>query len=197
MGYRHYLYVFDKKDLKGLNTFLTEYKFLQNREDDSSRVSPIDIDKYLKAIELLELGNYSDEGFALCEVPRKVHGYSNVIKKIHTISRNWETGFNILKREDLVWLIEKYKNRTVSYWKQMVGQEEVPSWYEDAQRTVEERCVHYVEDLLCWEKSIANTDEDRPWTLQTSWKYEYEMFNLLHILKKVNWKKQLLLIIGY
>lgn len=44
--------------------------------------------------------------------------------------------------------------------------------------------------------SLANTKENNRWTLTNSWEFEHSIFNLIHILKTLDWDKETLLFYG-
>ena len=48
---------------------------------------------------------------------------------------------------------------------------------------------------LGWKDFMIDTSENR-YTLQTSWKYEFEKYNLLHCYKMIDWDKYYLCLIG-
>ena len=59
-----------------------------------------------------------------------------------------------------------------------------------------EKCINYVKDLLAWKNFLLNTDKENKYCLQDSWKYEYEMFNIIHCYKTIDWDKYYLVLTG-
>ena len=45
--------------------------------------------------------------------------------------------------------------------------------------------------------AIANIDEDRKWHVTSSWEYEHSIFNLVHILKSIDWQEDTILFYGW
>ena len=57
----------------------------------------------------------------------------------------------------------------------------------------------YIQDKLdsCVNISFANIDIKYPWVLTNSWSFENAVYNLIHILKTVDWKNDVLLFYGW
>ena len=146
-------------------------------------------------IDLIELGKYSDEGFELSARKYKVRKLKKQINLLIENCSDEDSDFNIITQEDFVWLIEKYKERTVNYWKKILSDERIES-YDKVYENAGDKCKYYVQDLLHWEKFLINTDLNNKWILQTTWKYEYELFNLLHIYKTIDWENNIVFIVG-
>ena len=192
MGYRHYLNIVKKQDFLKINN-----EYIENLKDDEGYFYFGDIFKNINAEEICELGKYSDEGYNL------ETKHTDVIDDLKTtyyllakLAEERGYGFNILTKEDLIWIIEQYRDRTTKYWEKLVSDEPLET-YSKVLKTPEEKCKYYVEDLLHWKDFICNTNINLKWELQTTWKYEYEMFNLIHCLKMIDWDNYILILTGY
>lgn len=192
MGYRNYLNIVSKKDFKKVNE-----DFIDSLRDKDGYLYAGDVFRAINRKEILELGKYSEEGYALEGKKVKLRGN---IKKSYDILRQFckdnEYGFNIVTQESLIELIKKYHERTVQYWHRLLSDASMPCGAFESTKP-EEKCIYYVNDLLTWNTHMINTKMEVPYSVQTTWKYEYELYNLLHILKKIDWKKELLFVTGY
>ena len=46
-------------------------------------------------------------------------------------------------------------------------------------------------------RDLANIDDDNKWQVTSSWEYEHSIFNLVHILKSIDWEQDTLLFYGW
>ena len=184
MGYRHCLHIIEKKKLNKLTS-----KQIKKMEEQSR----YDIWEKLGGQEILELGKYSDEGYELGQNGIKVNGILAEFRSI--MYYEGDTEFEFLEPEKLVWIAEKYLERTVKYWEMLLSNEiqEIGLKVTDKPS---EKCINYVKDLLTWKKFLLNTDKENKYCIQCSWKYEYEMFNIIHCYKTIDWDKYYLVLTG-
>lgn len=183
MGYRHSLHILEKVKVDTLTE--EQINNIEFRYDL--------LDDYLHSIEILELGKYSDEGFELCEKGLKPHGI--LAKFRNAMFYEDDTQFEFLDPEQLVWLAEQYKERTVKHWQKLLSDEPIET-NNGTLNDVGLKCKDYVKDLLHWQKYLLNTNKENKFTVQDTWKYEYEMFNIIHCYKTIDWDKYYLVIIG-
>ena len=184
MGYRHSLYILEKVKVDTLTE--EQINNVEFRYDL--------LDNCLNSIEILDLGKYSDEGSALCKRGLKPHGI--LAKFRNAMFSEGDTQFEFLDPEQLVWLAEQYKERTVKHWGKLLSAKEPLETYSGLITDVGEKCKDYVKDLLYWQKYLLNSDKKCPFVVQTTWKYEYEIFNIIHCYKMIDWDKYYLVIIG-
>lgn len=182
MGYRHILYILNKnkidnltpKDIKRLSSIENRYKIL----DEFNRK------------QIIELGKYSDEGYELCN--KGIHVNDDLRQLLYY---EGDTEFEFINPECLVWLANQYKNRTIEYWKSLLNDTKIEVGNKVI-TSAQEKCLDYVKDLLIWERYILNDNKENKYCLQTTWKYEYEMFNIIHCYKMIDWRRYYLCIVG-
>ena len=192
MGYRHYLAIIDKDIFKKIDEkFIDEYIKESSKYPDEQFFRIYDfVDKYGK--EIAELGKYSDEGFHLCRKRKPIaNEYPKQYDLLKKLCDNNEYGFNLLTEKDLIFLIKCYKKRTVNYWEKMLGLIE-DKWDNN---TPEVKCKQYVKEKLGWKDFLINLKS--PYKVQSCWFYEYELFDLIHCYKTIDWNKYLLIIYGW
>lgn len=186
MGYRHYLAIIDKETFKTIND-----DFIEKNSDEDGYLG---IYKIVEKCghEIAELGKYSEEGFRLCSKKTKIDNEYlpayNVLKK-HCDAH--EHGFNLLTKRDLMYVIRCYKLRTVKSWKKLLGIIE-DKWDENSP---EIKCKKAIETKLNWREFLI--DKKNPYKVQSCWFYEYEMFDLIHCYKSIDWDKYLLIVYGW
>ncbi len=202
MSYRTYLYVVDKKKftkLKKLNTqelWTTlgkkpdEYAF----DDESSKLYlPYwrNVLEYADGKEIAELGD------VLFYKKYKINTYDylkNIFKnkKIQNYY-NSESELMIAKPELLDAIIDVYLKRIEdNYTELLIDDSKNPK--DELGYPLKpqlERLQKEIRDQLSWLKFI--NDSDDKWCLATSWLYAHEVFNIIHIKKMFDSKKQVLI----
>lgn len=186
MGYRHYLAIIDKETFKNIDE---DYIKQNSDEDGYWNISDL-VEKCGQ--EIAELGKYSNEGFHLEVKKTKIE--EEFLPAYNTLKKHcdkWDYGFNLLTKRDLIFLVRCYKMRTVKYFKKLLG------FIEDEfnDNTPEVKCKNYVRKKLSWRNYLTN--EKSPYKVQDTWDYEYEMFDLLHCYKSIDWDKYVLIIYGW
>jgi len=186
MGYRHTLRIIEKEKVNNL----TEEQ-LEIAEESRYKL----LEEILNMEEILDLGKYSDEGFELCKNHAlKVDGIR--LKLRNACFYEGDTQFEFLDPSALKWLAEKYHERTVNYHEKLLSDTEPLETFSKVLKTKEEKCVDYVEDLLHWKEFLINTDLENKYEVQTSWKYEYALYSIIHCYKMIKWDKYYLVITG-
>lgn len=188
MGYRHYLGIIDKETFKKIDDDFIK----QNADEDGYWGIYSIVEKCGK--EIIELGKYSKEGSRLETKKQKIS--EDFLPAYNTLKKhcdNHEYGFNLLTKRDLEYLIRCYKIRTVRYWKRVLGLIEDKFDYD--KKTPEEKCKQYVQEKLNWRTFLVNMKD--PYKVQDCWLYEYELFNLVHCYKMIDWDKYCLIIYGW
>ncbi len=186
MGYRHYLAIIEKDKFKKIDN-----EVLKQLEDEEGYWGIYDLVKKF-GTEISELGKYSEEGFRLeskkSNIPVELVPSFEIIKK-HC--HKHEHGFNLLTKRDLMFLIRCYKLRTVNYWKRLLGLKDDKF----DSNPIEVKLKEYVKSKFLWRKYLINPKNK--YKLNDYWSYEYELFNLIHCYKMIDWDKYILVIYGW
>ena len=109
MGYRNYLLIVKKEELKKVNE-----EYLEKLKKDSEECLIINelIEDHLGGVEIYELGKYSSEGAILekikANIPEELKPACEVIKKY---ANDYEYGFNVLTKTELVLCITYFKEK--------------------------------------------------------------------------------------
>lgn len=209
MGYRNYFAVIEKEEAdKILNLsheeqmkLTSEYireewegsgeedeqvaKYLENNEVDSYALR-----KHLKPEEVIECGKYFDYDVAQ-KVKEDCRDYSDE-----------DTEFCIVKPEALLVAADYYRNNTVKYYEAVIRSfdmtdeeclEDKDMGYRRPNLTASFR--HQIYDLKKLKIDKENILKHK--VLMDTWQYEYDMFNLLHLYKNIDWDKYYLIWLGY
>lgn len=187
MGYRHTFYIVEKKNLDSITQ--EELESYENEE----YFSHYDFMEAKGFKEINELGKYSDEGYYL--------GKSNLVV-VHPeleelrslLYYEGDTEFYFMKPEALLKVAQTYHERTVKYWEKLLSDEPIET-LQGYETNPAKKCFRYVKDLLSWKDFMINTSDDK-YVLQTTWKYEFEKYDLLHCYKMIDWDKYYLCLIG-
>lgn len=204
MGYRNYLYVVDKKKLAKIKKMnvkelwdLVEEDPEELDEDDEGNPTPPywrDVIEAINGEELIEVSEalfYRDSVFLLPKYIKKIFKNKEI--------QDWyneDTELMIAKPEILDALIEFYISKTEKYYKDLTleDSDNPKDKYGTPLKPQLERLQQHAKTQLSWLKFV--NDSNNKWCLSTSWLYEYDIFNLIHIKKMFNPKKQVLIWTG-
>lgn len=190
MGYRNYLTIIKKEDFKKITS-----EYIENKKDEDEHIIISELLESVGAIDIYELGKYSDEGAVLeknnIEIPEDIKDAFNIVKK-HC--DNYEYGFNLVTKDDYINLINSYKNRAIKNWQDLLKEKDYENEYDE--RTREQRLVCYVQGKLTWQKYYIDASEDKT-KVQGTWFYEFGVFDLVHNLKTIDWDNYLMFVYGW
>lgn len=204
MGYRNYLFVVDRKKFAKAKKMTAEQLWgLTNEEpedwnlDGDKIVTPPYYRNLLTSIggeELLEVSeaiHYRNSNFNIKSYLKKAFKDKDVHRWY-----NEDIEFMIAKPEILNGLIEFYISKVKNYYTNLAKEDsEHPKdefgWDLKPQL---ERLQKHVQSQLSWLNFV--NDSKSKWCLSTAWLYEYDVFNLIHIKKMFNPKKQFLIWTG-
>lgn len=190
MGYRNYLSIIKKEDLKKIDA-----DYIEKLKDEDGCLIITDLLERAGAVEIYELGKYSKEGAVLeqvkVELPEDLQKTYELIKQ-H--ADDHEYGFNVVTKDELIWCIKSYEKRVKDI---LTDYLEEKSKDEFDERSREERLMEYVRDKLTWFEYYTNLKDDDKYHVQSTWFYEYGLFDLIHVLKMVNWDEYVLIVTGW
>lgn len=101
----------------------------------------------------------------------------------------------IIGKEGMLEAIECFKDKTLSYYQEILKVFKGEIFVEDS--FIPSLEFELIRKISCWsEKHFFNTDPDSK-KLTNTWLYEYEIFNLMHQYKTIDWDKKALLFYGW
>jgi len=204
MGYRNYLFVVDRKKLAKVKKMDVNQLWDLTKEDpeewdmdeDGNPEPPYwrDVLEKINGEELIQVSEalfYRNSDFKLSKYTKKIFKYKKIQKYY-----NEDTELMIVKPEILDALIEFYISKVKRFYNQLLLEDSTnpKDEYGNPLKPQLERLQSAVKSQLSWLNFV--NDSKSKWCLSTAWLYEYDIFNLIHIKKMFNPKKQVLVWTG-
>lgn len=203
MGYRHYFYKVDKSEVekvKDMNyaQLLNYAKEVGCDVDENDNYFYFGDKKFLNKQEVFEFGKLYYEDTA-----QKIY---NTGTPLFTNKETFEYFSDyypyIVGKEGLLEAINIYQQKILDYYKGLLvdGDEAIgPFGIVIPKPNIKsvDKLVEDVRDKIFWNNNgIVDLDETKPCVTST-WLYEYSIFNLVFLLKTINWEKETLLFYGW
>lgn len=200
MGYRNYLCLLEKDKLKDLDADIKKFtKTVDYGSGPETYLETHDLmDTYCK--EVFELGKYSDEGSVLEQMEDKLPEDIDKDKfnKLAELLHDNEYGFNYVSKRRFELLVDSYRNRVVMYFEGLfyglLGESTAVTKEEASNKVLSD-----IRQKLEYAKrgTIINMNPQNKSAVSDAWLYEYEIFNLVHIYKTMDWDKYIMVITGW
>lgn len=202
MGYRNYFYIAEKEKTDKFIALsheeqvrLSEKASGNNDEDDIKNLIETDglycggVLEYLDAKEIHECGKYFDGAT------------SDEIHKDSVDLSNCDTELCFVKPESLLIVAEHYRRASQEYYEKLLKSidltdEEIKENWKDypiGRPDFKRVFKTHVSNL----RNVLNTSKDDKLCICNSWNYDYNMFELVHIYKTINWDKHQLIWCGH
>lgn len=191
MGYRNYLYIADKKKYNKIRKMSKkELAELTNTdlEDEFDYLDDSDILTKMEAEEALEFGKYIDFYDEIKPHLRKMFTDKEVHKQFNT-----ETECMLAKPEILQTIATVYRKKVLSHYQDLM-QEKSSNEFDN--RSQLDRMKSSIESQIIWNQYLDQLPNNK-WNINGAWLYEYEIFNILYLMRVFNPKKQVLIWRGY
>ena len=205
MSYRNYLFVVNKRKfnkIKKLNAqelwdAIGKEPDEWDIDDETGVVSPPYWRDLMEGIGGEEVSELGDAVFYK-GCPIKVYDYLKKAFKVKEVHEwyNEDTEFMIAKPELLDGIIKVYIKRVEDNYTQLLKEdsEEPKDDFGYPLKPQLERLQNEIQSQLRWLKFV--NDSDSKWCLATSWMYGHELFNIIHIKKIFDPKKEILIWAG-
>jgi hypothetical protein len=203
MGYRHYFYKVKKADVETIKDMDYEQlkKYVTERGgevvDDENYVN---FDDVISQTRVHEFGKLYWDNTA----ERIYDKGTPLFSKKETQDAFDDYSPYIVGKEGLLEAISIYQEKVLNYYKGLLVDGEERQLPLGITLTVEDvksmdKVLEHLSDKIsrisyC---GIANIDEDRKWQVTSSWEYEHSIFNLVHILKSIDWQEDTILFYGW
>ena len=207
MGYRHYFYKVKKADIETVKDM--DYKqLLAYAEDNGVEINEWDgeksfyfnDDKFLNKIEVHEFGKLYWDNTASRIYSKGVPLFTNL--EVQKDLDDYEP--YVVGKEGLLEAISIYQEKVLNFYKDLLvdGEErQLPLGITITKDDVKsiDKVVSHIEDKIrsISYRGLANINEDSKWQVTSSWEYEHSIFNLVHILKSIDWEQDTLLFYGW
>lgn len=210
MGYRNYLGSLPKTEYNKIKRFTLQELYAHKGEEWSEDFSEGYVGVYDVAYNRhYELGKYVDQ------FPKK---YFKTVFKNKETQKHFtnEHDFYVVDQEFVKVLIEYYSEKIREYYKEFLS----PFFNEEnrakAEFMITEGTPLTPEEIKATYKLLDHVrsmgmewgvggwlDDERPYSLNpdrelvSSWKYEYAIFNLVHLYRTFDWKRNVMIYYGY
>lgn len=185
MGYRHYFYKIDKQYAEVIRNL--PYKNLLDKfsnEDGCVGIRDIFQEK------AFEFGKYLAEADDIYKIGMPFFNDGECMKYFYD-EKPYEVG-----KAGILKAIEIYKNKIIPYYDDLLldTKDEIT----DEMITSQEKMKKDVKDKLFWwnTKYMLNVDEKDKYSITESWLYEHQIFNLIHLLKTIDWETEAIIFFG-
>lgn len=205
MGYRHYFYKVNKADVEKVKDMDLKEILAYSKEtgvdiDEEDGYFYFNDDKFLNKKEVFEFGKLYWDDTAERIYNKGVHLFT----KEEMQQEVCDYVPYVVGKDGVLEAIKIYEEKVINYYKGLLvdGRDyQLPlgiSIHKEDVKSID-KVVQYIEDKIdmlsrC---GLANTNEEHKWVLTDSWEYEHSIFNLVHILKSVDWETETILFYGW
>jgi hypothetical protein len=207
MGYRHYFFKVKKADVEAIKDM--DYEgLLRYAEDNGGEIDEWDGQKSL---------NFIDDKFLN---KTEVHGFGKLYWD-DTAERIYSKGVPLFTKDEVqeafsdfcpyvvgkdavLEAISIYQEKVLKYYKGLLvdGEErKIPFGLTltiDDVKSIDKVLEHLRDKISSISyRGLADIDESNKWQVTSSWEYEHSIFNLVHILKSIDWEQDTLLFYGW
>lgn len=205
MGYRHYFFLVDKKDVELVKdkTYdelveIAKNYGVETEEDDDEKYFYFNNDKFMNKTEIYEFGKlYWDD------TADRIYSKGVPLFENNETQKCFEDYYPyVMGKEAMLEAINIYKEKIIKYYKSLIvdgDTREFDYFYDippDAVKTVE--AARHIEDMLYhWDRmGVVDTDLDYE-RISNSWMYEHQIFELVRLYKSIDWENKYLLFYGW
>lgn len=205
MGYRHYFYKVEKSAVEKVKDMRFEdlCVYAKNRgvEIYDEGGFYFNDKKFLNKVEVFEFGKlYWDD-----TADRIYNSGAPLFTNEETQKQFADYVPYVVGKQGLLTAIQIYKEKVIKVYKDMLvdgAEYRLPLGITVKKEDVKpiEKIREHIEDKLSWIERfdrLVDTDETKPYILTNSWQYEHTIFNLVHLLKTIDWGKDTILFYGW
>lgn len=178
MGYRNYLGIISKREFNKIKKLSKEelYK-LRGIDLEDDYIGPYEFGKY-------------------CDFPMKGLTKKFFTNKDFHNDMNNDGEFVLIDKRFIEMTIKHYHGKIKSYYTEMlegIDMDDKTTWTPEKFATL----FYHVRSMSIEWRQLTPYDLENGEEITTSWKYEYEIFELIRIYKSFNWKKNVMAYYGY
>lgn len=195
MGYRHYFYKCKKEDIARIRE-KTLAELEEYAKEKGAELCLLD-DSFLPQEEVFEFGKlyYEDTAEQIYGTGVPLFSHKEVMEEFSDFVP-YEVG-----KQGLLKAIEIYHQKIKDYYEDLSkdGTTQILPFGIELPRpdiTSADKIKEHIKEKLFWIEYKVNIDEAKK-TLTDSWQYEDTIFNLVFLLKTIDWEKETLLFYGW
>ena len=205
MGYRHYFYKVKKADVEkvkdiDLNEVFAYAKEIGAEVYEEENYFSFNDDEFLNKEEVFEFGKLYWDDTAERIYSKGVHLFTK--EEVRDYVEDYVP--YVVGKDGVLEAIKIYEEKVLKYYKDLLvdGKDcSLPLGITLRKEDVKsiDKLVEHIEDKIrnIGYIGLANTNEDYKWSVTQSWEYEHSIFNLVHILKSVDWETETILFYGW
>ena len=195
MGYRHYFYLVKKSDVEKCNKIV--FSELKRQYGDADGY--IDFDKIFPRTELFEFGKlyYEDTAERIYNTGKPLFGDKDC-------QEYFEDYYPfVVGKDGLLEAIKIYKEKVINAYQSLLGDGQEVQYPLGITMTEDiseyDKMKNFVKSRLLWRQKyhFENIDETNKYTVSASYMYEHAIFNLIHLLKVIDWDNETILFYGW
>lgn len=195
MGYRHYFYLVKKSDVEKCNIIVFDELKRQYGDADSGY---IDFDEIFPRTEIFEFGKlyYEDTAERISNTGKPLFGDKDC-------QEYFEDYYPfVVGKEGLLEAIKIYKEKAISAYQSLLGDGQEVQYPLGITMTEDisehDKMKKFVKGRLYWlQNQFENIDESNKYKVSRSYIYEHAIFNLIHLLKVIDWDNETILFYGW
>lgn len=205
MGYRHYFYKVNKADVEKVKD-MTWDELLDYAKEDGAKVYEeegdfyFNDDKFLNKTKVFEFGKLYWDDTAERIYGKGVHLFTK--EDVQEMVSDYVP--YVVGKDGVLEAIKIYEEKVLKYYKDLLVDGKdclLPLGLTLRKEDVKsiDKLVEHIENKIgnLGFIGLANTNEEYKWSLTRSWEYEHSIFNLVHILKSVDWETETILFYGW
>ena len=205
MGYRHYFYKVSKKEVEAVKDMsfaeVMQYAKTQGVDvEEEDNYFYFNDRKFMNKTEVFEFGKlyWSDTANRIYDKGVPLFNQEEMQEAVDDYEPY------VVGKEGVLEAIAIYREKILNYYKDLLV-DGVDLQYplgitlrkEDV-KSVDKVIEHIRDKIVSLSyRDLANTDEADKWTVTGSWEYEHSIFNLVHILKTIDWEQDTILFYGW
>ena len=194
MGYRHYFYLVKKSDVEKCNNIVFSELKRQYGDIDGD----MDLDKIIPQTEIFEFGKLYYDNTA-----ERIYNTGKPLFGDKDCQEYFEDYYPfVVGKDGLLEAIKIYKEKIISAYKSLLGDGEEVVYPLGITMTEDisehDKMKRFVDDRIFWiQNYFEDIDETNKYAVSASYMYEHLIFNLIHLLKVIDWDSETILFYGW
>ena len=195
MGYRHYFYIVKKSDVEKCNNIVFDELKRQYGDADGY----IDFGEVFPRTEVFEFGKlyYEDTAERIYNTGKPLFGDKDC-------QEYFEDYYPfVVGKEGLLEAIKIYKEKVINAYQSLLGDGQEVQYPLGITMTEDiseyDKIKNFVKSRLLWIQKyhFEDIDETNKYKVSKSYIYEHAIFNLIHLLKVIDWDNETILFYGW
>ena len=195
MGYRHYFYIVKKSDVEKCNNIVFDELKRQYGDADGY----IDFSEVFPRTEVFEFGKlyYEDTAERIYNTGKPLFGDKDC-------QEYFEDYYPfVVGKEGLLEAIKIYKEKVINAYQSLLGDGQEVQYPLGITMTEDisehDKMKNFVKSRLLWIQKyhFEDIDETNKYKVSKSYIYEHAIFNLIHLLKVIDWDNETILFYGW